>query len=273
MDNRPIGIFDSGLGGLTVLKEIKKLLPGESLIYFGDNGRMPYGTKSKETVLKYTRQDAAFLLSKDVKLLVVACNTASSLALSKVRPFIDVPVIEVIEPGARAALKKTRTGRIGIIATAGTITSGAYSETIHSINPEVKIFPKACPLFVNLVEEGWWDNEIARMVAAEYLDGLRHEYIDTLVLGCTHYPLLSQTIRKVLGEDVVQVSSAEELSISLRDLLLTNNLFSGRSNAEYLYYTSDSVEKFKELGKLILGEEIVNVERVDAEKYELDAGN
>ncbi len=273
MDNRPIGIFDSGLGGLTVLKEIKKLLPQESLIYFGDNGRYPYGTKSKETVLKYTRQDVAFLLSKGVKLLVVACNTVSSLALPDIRPFINVPVVEVIEPGARAALKKTRTGRIGIIATTGTIASGVYSKAIHSRNPEVKIFPKACPLFVSLVEEGWWDNEIARMVAAEYLDSLKRENIDTLVLGCTHYPLLSQTIRKVVGEDVVQVSSAEELSVSLRELLLADNLFSGLSNAEYLFYTSDSVEKFKELGRLILGDEIVNVERVDMEKYGLVAGN
>jgi len=268
MDNRPIGIFDSGLGGLTVLKEIKKLLPGESLIYFGDNGRTPYGTKSKETVLKYTRQDISFLLSKDVKLLVVACNTASSLGLPDIRPFIDVPVVEVIKPGARAALKKTRTGRIGIIATTGTISSGVYNEAIHSINPDVKIFPKACPLFVSLVEEGWWDNEIARMVANEYLDCQKREKIDTLLLGCTHYPLLSKTIRKVMGEDVVQVSSAEELSISLRELLMTENLFSGRSSAEYIYYTSDSVEKFRDLGKLILGEEIVNVERVDLEKYE-----
>ncbi|NLN66259.1 MAG: glutamate racemase [Clostridiaceae bacterium] len=263
MDNRPIGVFDSGLGGLTVLKEIKKLLPRESLIYFGDNGRTPYGTKSKETVLKYTHQDVSFLLSKNVKLLVVACNTMSALALPELRSSIHVPVLEVIEPGSRAALKKTKSGRIGIIATSGTISSGVYSKAIRSMAPDVKIYTKACPLFVNLVEEGWWNNEITEMVAVEYLKELKKENIDTLVLGCTHYPLLTDTIRKVLGDDVVQVSSAEELSIALKELLNEHDLLTGQGEAHYQYYTSDSVEKFKELGKLILGEEILNVERVD----------
>lgn len=263
MDNRPIGIFDSGLGGLTVLKEIKRLLPNESLIYFGDDGRTPYGTKSRETVIKYTRQIVSFLHSKDVKLLVVACNTISALALPELKPAIDVPVLEVIEPGSRSALKKTKKGRIGIIATPGTIASGVYSKAIHSRNPDVKIFPKACPLFVSLVEEGWWDNEITRMVVSEYLSELKSENIDTLVLGCTHYPLLSAAIRKVIGDEVVQVSSAEELALALQDLLHEGNLYAGKEGAHYRYYTSDSVEKFKELGKLILGEEIDNVERID----------
>lgn len=262
MDNRPIGVFDSGLGGLTVLKEIRRLLPGESLIYFGDNGRAPYGTKSRETVIKYTRQIVAFLLSKDVKLLVVACNTISAQALPELKPLIHVPVLEVIEPGSISALKKTK-GRIGVIATPGTIASGVYTRAIQSRNPDVKIFPKACPLFVNLVEEGWWDNEIARMVASEYLQDLKKENIDTLVLGCTHYPLLTETIRKVMGDDVVQVSSAEELALTLKELLVEQNLSSGSNTVHYQYYTSDSVEKFKELGKLIIGEEIDNVERVD----------
>lgn len=263
MDNRPIGIFDSGLGGLTVLKEIRRLLPDESLIYLGDNGRTPYGTKSRETVIKYTRQDAAFLLSKNVKLLVVACNTISALGLPAVMPMIDVPVLEVIGPGSISALKKTKRGRIGVIATPGTIASGVYTKAILSRNPDVKIFPKACPLFVSLVEEGWWDNEITRMIATEYLKDLKKEQIDTLVLGCTHYPLLSETIRKVIGDEVVQVSSAEELAIALKDLLLEQELLTGGSRAHYQFYTSDSVEKFKELGKLILGDEIDNVERVD----------
>jgi len=151
MDNRPIGVFDSGLGGLTVVKEIMKALPDESLIYFGDNGRTPYGTKSKETVIKYTKQDVAFLLSKDVKMLVVACNTVSALALPEVRDSIKVPVLEVIGPGARSAVRKTKKGRIGIIATPGTIASGVYSRAILEMNPDVAIFPKACPLFVSLV--------------------------------------------------------------------------------------------------------------------------
>ncbi|NLO39008.1 MAG: glutamate racemase [Ruminiclostridium sp.] len=263
MDKRPIGVFDSGLGGLTVLKEIRKLLPEESVIYFGDNGRTPYGTKSKQTVIKYTRQIVSFLLSMDVKLLVVACNTISALALPELRPSIHVPVLEVIEPGSVSALKKTRTGRIGVIATPATVTSGVYREAIHHRNPGVLIFQKACPLFVNLVEEGWWDNEITRMVATEYLTELKSESIDTLVLGCTHYPLLSEAIRKVMGDGVVQVSSAEELAIALKELLKAQSLYAAGASANYQYYTSDSVEKFEELGKLILGEKIDNVHRVD----------
>jgi glutamate racemase len=263
MDNRPIGVFDSGLGGLTVLKEIRRLLPEESIIYFGDNGRTPYGTKSRETVIKYTGQDVAFLLSKNVKLLVVACNTVSALALSEVKQAIGIPVLEVIGPGSNSAVRKSRNGRIGVIGTPATIASGAYTRAILSRNPDVKIFTKACPLFVSLVEEGWWDNKIAEMVANEYLQELKKENIDTIVLGCTHYPLLSKTIGKVMGDDVVQVSSAEELALALKELLLRQNLSASAKAAKYQYYTSDSVEKFKELGKLILEAEIDNVERVD----------
>lgn len=265
MDNRPIGVFDSGLGGLTVVKEIMKALPDESLIYFGDNGRTPYGTKSKETVIKYTKQDVAFLLSKDVKMLVVACNTVSALALPEVRDSIKVPVLEVIGPGARSAVRKTQKGRIGIIATPGTIASGVYSRAILKMNPDVAIFPKACPLFVSLVEEGWWNNEIARMIAEEYLKDIKKEQVDTLVLGCTHYPLLSETIRKVMGEEVAQVSSAEELALALKTLLKEKQLDAAPKPAQYMYYTSDSVDKFKELGKLILSADIENVEHVDVE--------
>jgi len=263
MDNRPIGIFDSGLGGLTVLREIRKLLPKESLIYFGDNGRAPYGTKSRETIIKFTRQIVSFLLSQDVKLLVVACNTSSALALPELKPSIHVPVLEVIEPGSISALKKTRTGRIGIIATPATISSGVYSKAILQRDPGVKVFPKACPLFVSLVEEGWWDNEITRMVATEYLSELKNEDIDTLVLGCTHYPLLSETIRKVMGDELVQVSSAEELALALKKMLAEKSLHTEATGAHYHYFTSDSVEKFKKLGKMILGEEIDPVEKVD----------
>lgn len=265
MDDRPIGVFDSGLGGLTVVKEIMKALPSESLIYFGDNGRTPYGTKSKETVIKYTKQDVAFLLSKDVKMLVVACNTVSALALPEIRDSIKVPVLEVIEPGARSALRKTRRGRIGIIATPGTIASGVYSRAILRMNPDAEVFAKACPLFVSLVEEGWWDNEITRMIAEEYLKDMKKEKVDTLVLGCTHYPLLSETIRKVMGDEVAQVSSAEELALALRALVNEKQLNAAPKPARYMYYTSDSVDKFKELGKLILSSDIENVEHVDVD--------
>lgn len=265
MDNRPIGVFDSGLGGLTVVKEIIKQLPNESIIYFGDDGRAPYGTKSKETVIKYTKQDAAFLLSMDVKLVVVACNTISAFALPELKASINVPVLEVIGPGARSALKKTERGRIGVIATPATIRSGVYPKAINSINPDVKIFSQECPLFVPLVEEGWWDNEITRMVAEEYLKELKKAQIDTLVLGCTHYPVISNVIRDVMGDGVVLVSSAEELSVTLKELLLKEGLESRNESPVYRYYTSDSVEKFKKLGKMILGKEISNIERIEME--------
>lgn len=268
MDNRPIGVFDSGLGGLTVVKEIIRQLPNESIIYFGDDGRTPYGTKSRETVIKYTKQDLAFLLSMDVKLVVVACNTVSALALPELRSAINVPVLEVIKPGAKSALKKTKQGRIGIIATPATTQSGVYPDAIKSMDPNVQIFSKACPLFVNLVEEGWWNNEITRMVAKEYLTDLKQKQIDTLVLGCTHYPLLADTIGDVMGEGVVLVSSAEELSVTLKELLRKENLESQNESATYRYYTSDSVDKFKKLGEMILGKEILNIERVDMENYE-----
>jgi len=270
MDNRPIGVFDSGLGGLTVVKEIMKQLPNESIVYFGDDGRTPYGTKSKETLIKYTRQDLAFLLSMDVKLVVVACNTVSAVALPELRSLIKVPVIEVVEPGARSALKKTRHGRIGVIATPATTQSGLYPRVIKSMNPDVSIFPKACPLFVSLAEEGWWYNEITKMVAEEYLKELKQARIDTLLLGCTHYPLLINTIREVMGNDVVLVSSAEELAIALKELLQKENLESMGENVTYRYYTSDSVEKFRRLGGMILGKEISDVERVDLENYQIN---
>ena len=267
MDNRPIGVFDSGLGGLTVVKEIMKQLPNESIIYFGDDGRTPYGTKSKQTVIKYTKQDLAFLLSMDVKLVVVACNTVSAVALPELISDYNVPVVEVINPGAKSALKKTKQGRIGIIATTATTQSGVYVNAIKSLNSDVQIFSKACPLFVNLAEEGWWENDIARMVAEEYLKELKQEVIDTLVLGCTHYPMLINTIQEVMGEGVVLVNSAKELSVTLRGLLHEKNLEGTSNRAKYQYYTSDSVEKFKTLGEMILGKEISNITRVDLDGY------
>lgn len=267
MDNRPIGVFDSGLGGLTVVKEIIRQLPNESIVYFGDDGRAPYGTKSRETVIKYAKQDVSFLLSMDVKLVVIACNTISALALPEIRSTVKVPVLGVIESGARSALKKTKHGRIGVIATPATIQSGVYTEAIKRMNPDVQIFPKACPLFASLVEEGWWDNQITRMIAEEYLKDLKLEKIDTLVLGCTHYPLLSNTISDIMGKDVVLVNSAEELAAALKELLIRENLESGSNSVTYRYYTSDSVEKFRKLGTMILGREISHIERADMENY------
>lgn len=217
-----IGIFDSGLGGLTVLREIRKLLPEEDIVYFGDSGRTPYGTKSPDTILRYTLQDVNFLLSKNVKAVVIACNTASACGLEAVREKFDIPVTEVVRPGSRAAVRATRTGRIGVIGTSATIGSGVYERAIaHEAGlagrTDVNYFGKACPLFVSLAEEGWWDGDITYLTAEKYLSDLKRDNIDTLVLGCTHYPLLSDVIGRVMGEAVQLINSASEVALAVKD--------------------------------------------------------
>lgn len=268
MDNRPIGVFDSGLGGLTVLNEIKRLIPTESVVYFGDSGRAPYGTKSKDTVIKYTFQDIRFLLNQDIKMIVIACNTASACSLQLVKNNFDIPVIEVIEPGAMTAVRETRNKKVGIIGTLATVNSGVYERAINKLDNSVETISKACPLFVPLVEEGWWDNDIALRIADEYLTPLKNENIDTLVMGCTHYPLLHGTISKVMGEDVKLVSSALEVTKVVREILKEKDIErDDRVKPVYRYYTSDSVEKFESLGSAILESEIHSAEKVDIEKY------
>ena len=268
MDNRPIGVFDSGLGGLTVHKEIMNMLKNESIVYFGDSGRAPYGTKSKETVVKYTRQDIRFLLSQDVKMVVIGCNTASACSSELVRNEIGVPVIEVVEPGAITAVRETKNKRIGVIGTTATINSGVYERAIDKIDNSMKIFSKACPMFVPLVEEGWWDNDIAYRIAEEYLESMKEKEIDTLVLGCTHYPLLGQIISKVLGNEVKLVNSALEASKFIRDIISKQEAErDSKLEPFYKYYTSDSVERFEKLGNTILNGAMVSANKVDIEKY------
>lgn len=268
MDNRPIGVFDSGLGGLTVLKEIMDLIPTESVVYFGDCGRAPYGTKSREMVVKYTFQDIRFLLNQDIKMIVIACNTASACSLELVRNNFNIPVIEVVQPGARTAVKATKNRKVGIIGTEGTINSGVYGKTISRIDNTIETFSKACPLFVPLVESGWWDNDIAFRTAEEYLKALKEEGIDTLVLGCTHYPLLKGIISRVMGEEVALVSSAMEVAKVVKEVIMEYNINrDDKVKPVYRYYTSDSVEKFESLGGAILSREIRSVERVDIERY------
>ena len=268
MDNRPIGVFDSGLGGLTVLKEIMEFVPTESLVYFGDCGRVPYGTKSRETVIKYTLQDIRFLLNQDIKMIVIACNTASSYSYELVKNSFDIPIIEVIQPGATAAVKATMNKKIGVIGTPGTISSGVYEKAINKIDSSIEIYSKACPLFVQLAEEGWWDNDIAVRIAEEYLNPLKDVGIDTLVLGCTHYPLLQKAISKVMGDGVKLVNSGMEVAKVVKKLIDEKDI--GRDNKispVYRYYTSDSVEKFEQFGSAFLGREINSAEKVDIEKY------
>lgn len=268
MDNRPIGVFDSGLGGLTVLKEIKALLPQESVVYFGDSGRAPYGSKSKETVVKYTFQDIRFLINQDIKMIVIACNTASACSLNQVKNSFDIPIVEVVEPGATTAVRETTNKKVGVIGTVATVTSGVYEKAISRLDPEIEIHQRACPMFVPLVEEGWWENDIALRIAEEYLQPLKEKNIDTLVLGCTHYPLLYNTISKVMGDGVKLVSSALEVAKVVKEMINENNLERDEKiEPVYRYYTSDSVCKFESLGNSILNHEIHSAEKVDIERY------
>lgn len=263
---KPIGIFDSGIGGLTVAKEIMELLPKENLVYFGDTARVPYGSKSKETITRFAYQGVDFLVKQDVKMIVIACNTVSATCLEELRQKLPVPVVGVIVPGARAAAKATRKGVIGIIGTERTVSSMAYEKAVRELNGSAKIISKACPLFVPLVEEGWLDNEVAYFTARTYLEPLKKEGIDTLVLGCTHYPLLKPTIKKVMGEEVVLVDSALETAKEVAGILREKSLAreSGKP-ATYRFFVSDNPEKFVKVGERFLQRPIDLIDVVDPE--------
>ncbi len=267
MKRYPIGIFDSGLGGLTVVKAIQKELPREKLVYFGDTARIPYGTKSPDTIIRYARQIIRFFRkAQKVKCVVVACNTSSAWALETVRKEFPIPILGVIEPGAYAAVEVTRNRRIGVIGTEGTIASGAYLKAIHHLMPNAKVFSKACPLFVPLVEEGKLTGPLTEAVAREYLSPLLKAKIDTLVLGCTHYPLLKRTLSKVAGPKVKIVDSAEETARSLhRNLEMHGVEMNGHGGGKY--FVSDLSRKFKEQAQRFLGRHIPKVEKIFIEKY------
>lgn len=239
-----IGVFDSGIGGLTVLKKIINILPRENTIYLGDTARVPYGIKSADTVIRYSLENTEFLLDKNIKLLVVACNTVSAVGLPTLRDRCSVPIIGVIEPGARKAARATKQNRVGVIGTERTIKSGAYPNSIKKLNPEIEVVSQACPLFVPLVEEGWTDNDIAFLTAKRYLQALKDSDIDTLILGCTHYPLLKGVIRKVLGDGVLLVDSAEETAIEVaRGLKANNSLRDSDEKATHEFYVTDAPER------------------------------
>jgi glutamate racemase len=267
LKSHPIGIFDSGLGGLTVVKAIQKELPKEKLVYFGDTARIPYGTKSPDTIIRYARQIIRFFRkTQKVKCVVVACNTSSAWALESIRKEFPIPILGVIEPGAYAAVEVTRNGRIGVIGTEGTIASGAYPRAIHHLAPKAKVYSKACPLFVPLVEEGKLTGPVTETVAREYLKLLLKQKIDTLVLGCTHYPLLKKTLAKVAGSRVKIVDSAEETARSLhRNLEMHGVEMNGRGGGKY--FVSDLSRKFKEQAQRFLGRNIPKVEKIFIEKY------
>ena len=261
---QPIGVFDSGIGGLTVVKALTEDLPSESIIYFGDTARVPYGTKSKTTIVRFSLENVEFLLRFDVKCIVIACNTSSSWALPTLRKYFKVPIIGVIRPGAVAAVRATRTKRIGVIGTTATINSRAYEMAIHRIDPGIKVFSQSCPLFVPLVEEGWLNGEISHGVAAKYLKPLKRQRIDTLIMGCTHYPLLAKTIQDVLGSQVTLVDSAKQTAAEVRGVLLAmDTLAHGQRKPRYRFFVTDEPHHFNCIGHRFLGHVIGSVERVN----------
>jgi glutamate racemase len=264
----PIGVFDSGIGGLTVVRELVRHLPLESILYFGDTARVPYGSKSADTVRRYAREACGFLLSREVKLVVVACNTATAHAEETLRRLLPIPVIGVIEPGARAAVAATRRGRIGVIGTTGTIGSGAYDLAVRRKLADARVYAQPCPLFVPLVEEGLADHAAARLIAHDYLEPLREMDIDVIVLGCTHYPLLQPLVRAVMGDDVTIVDSALETARDVARLLADANLLrQGDAPARYSFTASDAPIRFRDVARTFLGDLVKTVERVDVEGY------
>jgi glutamate racemase len=260
----PIGVFDSGVGGLTVLKALMERLPHESTLYLGDTARVPYGTKSGEVVTRYSLKNAQFLMDRGIKLLVVACNTASAVALPALSAALPVPVLGVIAPGARAALRRTRGGGVGVIGTPGTIRSGAYQRELQAADPNVRVKARACPLFVPLAEEGWTTGEVPHLVAREYLADFTRDGVDTLVLGCTHYPLLKGIIAEVVGPGVALVDSAEATAAAAALLLAERELLAPAGHAPtHGSFVTDVPERFMEVGARFLGRPIPSAEQVD----------
>lgn len=266
----PIGVFDSGVGGLTVAREIMRQIPNEKIIYFGDTARVPYGSKSRETVTRYSEQIVRFLRAFQVKTIVVACNTASAYALDTLERDIDIPIIGVVKPGARTATDVTKNGRIGVIATEATIGSGMYTKYIKELSSDVTIYGKACPLFVPLVEEGLWEDPVTDEIARRYLTELIDIDIDTLILGCTHYPLIRSTLRRIMGERVTLVNPAYETAIELKQMLsredLLNDAPPGLGSNKYQFYVSDKAEKFVRFANSIIKYGILSAKAVNIEE-------
>ena len=262
-NNKPIGIFDSGFGGLTVMSAISKLLPKEKLIYFGDTAHVPYGSKSKKIVTEFATKISKFLIQNDVKMIVIACNTASAFSLDYLKKNIKVPIIGVIKAGSIMAAQNTKNKKIGVIGTEGTIRSNAYAKEIKKYDNKINCFSQACPLFVPLVEEGWNNGKITEDIIKVYLKSLIDKKIDTIILGCTHYPLLKGTIKKVIGNKINIIDSANAVALAVKDLLIKNNLLNNSGKSIYKFYVSDGPEKFKKIGSKFLGKKILNVKKVE----------
>lgn len=263
MAKQPIGVFDSGVGGLTVVRALMERLPFEGIVYFGDTARVPYGVKSVETVTQYAIEITDFLLKKGVKVVIIACNTVAAVAGEAVRSRSPVPVLDVIDAGAKAAVRETRSRHIGVIGTPATVNSNAYARAIHTLDPAARIFSQACPLFVPLVEEGWLDHPVTRLTANEYLKPVLAEHVDTLVLGCTHYPLLKPLLEKIAGPQVRLVDSGEAMADVAANLLTELHLWNSlREKPSYTCYVSDVPFRFQTMAERFLGRTIAHVELV-----------
>jgi glutamate racemase len=258
-----IGVFDSGIGGLTVLQQIIECLPSENTVYLGDTARAPYGTKSVETVLRYSFENTEFLVEKGVKLVVVACNTSTAIALTRLQDTLSIPVFGVIEPGVRRAIKSTRNKKVGVIGTEATIQSGAYTRALKEADSAVEVYSRACPLFVPLVEEGWTDSPVVELTAKAYLGSLKQSGIDTLILGCTHYPLLKKTIRNFMGRGVRLVDSAEETARDVAGALKKGVLARRNGKAIHSFFVTDAPDRFIKVGRRFLGEKVESAVRIE----------
>ncbi|ACC97839.1 Glutamate racemase [Elusimicrobium minutum Pei191] len=259
MNNKPIGIFDSGLGGLTILRALQNDLPKENFIYFGDSARVPYGSKSKSTVLQYSLEIAKFLETQNIKFLVVACNTASAFALEALKKELSIPVFGVIEAGAYAAVTKTKNKKVAVIGTSGTVSSGSYKKVINAFDKKVKVFEIATPLFVPFIEEGWADTRAAKLVAEEYLSAVKKSGSDTLILGCTHYPIIKTLIKKIMGSKVNLIDSAETISKATAGFLKSKDMLKTKGSGSVKIYASDAPDLFAKKAGAILKSKIKKV--------------
>ena len=266
----PIGVFDSGVGGLTVVREIVRQLPNENIVYFGDTARVPYGSKSRQTIIRFSEQIIRFLKTKEVKAIVIACNTASALALDAVRDEYDIPILGVVVPGARAAVEATVNKNVGGVGTDATVQSGVYTKTIREMDPAVEVIEKACPLFVPLVEEGFKEHVVTREIIEYYLESMRATDIDAMILGCTHYPLLRSKIRAYLGDRIQIVNPAYETAMDLRALLkeqaMENDGTEDRKS-HYEFFVSDAAEKFRKFANTVMPFDVPETNVVNIEGY------
>jgi len=272
-NNAPIGVFDSGIGGLTVVKHLRDLLPYEDIVYFGDTARVPYGTKSEDVVKRFAFEDSHFLLGQGVKMIVVACNTVGSTAIHLLENNIKVPVIGVMQPGADASVKKTKNKKIGVIGTSTTIRSEKYKQRIYALDSKINVVDQACPLFVPLVEEGFFEDEATHLIAQRYLEKFIENNVDTLILGCTHYPVIKNTIQRIVGENVTMVDSGEETAKFVKEYISQNDLATDKTiKSKLKIYVSDLPHKFQEIAERFLQNSLSHIETVDFEQFLIEKG-